>query len=244
MGNKMKIVLAHQGPISELIAATSVNHGIKNKPVDTELTWVVAKGNEYIFRYNQNVNRVLSIEDFEERGNEKYDLCINLWPGWIKTRAILKECCGFRYTPNYSNLEEAIINEKSISDMSNLQMYFLLSGLTWGGEGYDIPYFPKSRSKRNRVGIAVANSNLRNYILEKINLENGKIWNIPYRKNIFKKMDEINRCKKIVTDDLTIFHLAMSLRKYVYLLEVIPFSFRMEMFGNGEIHKVPINIIR
>jgi len=50
--------------------------------------------------------------------------------------------------------------------MSILQLYFILCGLTWKGEGYNIEYFPQTKTKKNRIGISVANSNLRNYILD------------------------------------------------------------------------------
>ena len=38
----MKIAIAHVGPISELIAASSVNHGIKKQSIETDITWIVA----------------------------------------------------------------------------------------------------------------------------------------------------------------------------------------------------------
>lgn len=240
----MKILVAHQGPLSELIAASSVNHGIKKKPIETKIIWLVADGNEYIFEHNKNVEKVFGATEFREREDE-YDLCINLWPKWVIAKADIKESIGFRYSPSFNSLEEVFINNDIlIPGVSNLQLYFMLAGLVWKGGGYDIQYFPKSRSKRNRVGVSVANSNLRSFVLDKLNLKGSKIWNIPYRKNVFKKMDEINKCKRIITDDLTTFHLAMSLRKYVYLLETIPFNLRIETFGRGEIYKVPPNIVR
>ena len=82
--------------------------------------------------------------------------------------------------------------------------------------------------------------NLRNYILEELKLDNSKVWNIPYKKNIFKKMDEINKCKRIITDDITMFHLAVNLRKYVYFLKTFPINFKLELFGRGEIYEVPL----
>jgi len=66
-----------------------------------------------------------------------------------------------------------------------------------------------------------------------------KIWYIPYKKNIFKRMDEINRCKKIITDDFLTLHLSLYLRKYVYFLQTLPSNTKIELFKNGEIHQVP-----
>ena len=82
-----------------------------------------------------------------------------------------------------------------------------------------------------------------NMLNNQLVIDKKKIWYIPYKKNIFKRMDEINRCKEIITDDLITFHLAMSMRKYVYYLETFPLTTRLELFGNGEICKVPMNII-
>jgi hypothetical protein len=127
--------------------------------------------------------------------------------------------------------------------MNIFQLYYNLSGLKWRGEGYDIHYYPKYKLKRNKVGISIANANLRNYILDKLKLDSGKIWYIPYKKNIYKKMDNINQCKNIITDDILTFHLSMILRKYVYFLQTFPLKIKMELFGNGEIHQVSLNNI-
>ncbi|HUS49053.1 MAG TPA: hypothetical protein VMZ91_02755, partial [Candidatus Paceibacterota bacterium] len=70
------------------------------------------------------------------------------------------------------------------------------------------------------------------------------IWHIPYKKNIFKKIDEINRCKEVVTDDMTTFHLSMAMKKYVYFLRSFPSNIKMEFFGSGQIFDVPLNIIQ
>jgi len=239
----MRIVVAHMGPISELIVASSVNLGIKGKPVETKISWVVADENKYIFKHNKNVDEVFSEGEFMNRGGE-FDLLINLWPSEIKTEATIRDHIGFGSYKEFEPFKEVLLHNKSIPQMSSQQLYFILAGLRWKGEGYNIPYFPKSRSRKNRVGVAVSNANLRNYVLDKLDLEGSKVWNIPYRKNIFKKMDEVNKCKRIITDDATIFHLSMNLRKYVYLLETIPFNLRIETYGQGETYRVPLSIVR
>ena len=123
------------------------------------------------------------------------------------------------------------------------QLYYKLAGLKWKGEGYDIGYYPKTRTKKNRAGIAVANSNLRSYILNELKLDNSSVWNLPRKKNILRKMDEINKCKRIITDDIIIFHLALSLRKYVHFLKTFPLNFNLELFKSGEIYDVPLSTI-
>jgi hypothetical protein len=92
--------------------------------------------------------------------------------------------------------------------------------------------------------MSAVNANLRNYVLDNLEVDDKKLWYIPYKKNIFKKMDEINRCKKVITDDLLTLHLALSLRKYVYYLETYPHTLRLELFKNGQIYPVPYNYLK
>ena len=239
----MKVAISHVGPISELVVATIVGKGIKKQLVDTNITWVVPEENKYIFKYNKNINKVLSLGEFRDQEGEEYDLHINLWPVEIKTKATVKEITGFGSYKEFDKYEGALLNTHSFPKMSNLQLYFYLSGMTWKGEGYDINYHPKTKAKKNRVGMSAANANLRNYVLDNLEVDDKKIWYIPYKKNIFKKIDEINRCKKIITDDLLTLHLALSLRKYVYYLETYPHTMKLEMFNSGQVYSIPYNYL-
>ena len=117
-------------------------------------------------------------------------------------------------------------------------------GMEWHGEGYDIKYYPQSKTKKNKIGIAVANANLRNYITKKQKIDNKRLWHIPYKKNLLKRLDEVNRCNEIITDDFLTFNLVVYLRKYVYFLQTIPYMFKLEYFGKGKIINVPQEIIR
>ena len=241
----MEIVITHLGNISQLIPATSLITGIKRQKIHTNITWVVAKEDFcYINKYNKNIVKTFTLEQFS-KSHGTYDLLINLYPFFPESfyiNPIVKNATGFYFWRYYDKFKEALMGETSFPNMTLLQLYFKLAGLVWKGEGYDIGYHPKTKTKNNRVGISVANSNIRNYVLDNLKIEDKRIWNIPYKKNIFKKIDEINKCKKIITDDLTTFHLAMSLRKYVYYLETFPLSMKLELFANGEILKVPMNI--
>ena len=235
----MKIVIIHLGKITELLPVSSVIKTIKNKYFDTNIT-LVSKYN-ILYKYNILIDKSLSFDDFKDK-KENYDLLINLYPYFPENlckNIVIKEAIGFNYDEGLKQFEDIFFEGKrKYDDMNIFQLYYKLAGLKWKGEGYDIGYYPKSRTKKNRIGISVANANLRNYILEKLELKGKKIWYIPYKKNIFKRLDEINKCKKIITDDLLIFHLSMSLRKYVYFLETFPLNLKLELFNNGEIHKV------
>lgn len=240
----MKIAIAHPGPISEVVAASSVNCGIKKQAVKTNITWVVADEYTYIFKYNKDVAKTITLGEFWDQDREEYDLFINLWPVKVKTKAKIKESTGFGFYKEFDKYEGALFNTHTFSEMSNLQLYFHLSGLTWKGEGYDINYYPRTKAKKNRIGMSAVNANLRNYVLDNLEVDDKKIWYIPYKKNIFKKMDEINRCKKIITDDLLTFHLALAMRKYVYYLKTYPHTLRLETFNNGGIYPVPYSYLK
>jgi len=239
----MKVVIAHLGPLSELVVASSVGYGIKKQPIDIHITWVVPEEHKYIFKHSKNVNRSISYREFRDK-EEEYDLFVNLWPSKIKTKAKIKESTGFSFHEEFNKYEGALLGIGPALEMSNFQLYFFLAGMTWKGEGYDINYYPKSRVKKKRIGMSAANANLRNYVLDNLDVGDNKISYIPYKKNIFKKMDEINRCKKIITDDLLTLHLAMALRKYVYYLETYPHTLRLELFKSGQVYPVPYNYLK
>ena len=60
--------------------------------------------------------------------------------------------------------------------------------MTWKGEGYDIKYYPRTKTKKSRIGMSAANANLRNYVSDNLEIDDKTIWHIPYKKNIFKRM--------------------------------------------------------
>ena len=243
----MEIVIIHLGNMSQLIPATSVIKGIKKQQINTNITWVVEKKELcYFNNYNKDVKRTITIKQFVEEKKE-YNLLINLYPYFpddLDISPIIRNATGF-YFHSYFDKFEKVFSGDSIDfpKMNLFQLYFILSGMIWKGEGYDIRYYPKTKTKSNKVGVSVANANVRNYILDNLEIDSKKIWYVPYKKNIFKRMDEINKCKKIITDDLITFHLSMSMRKYVYYLDTFTLSTKLELFNRGEICKVPMNII-
>lgn len=242
----MEIAIIHLGNISQLIPATSVINGIKKQDVDTNITWVVSKKEFcYFNKYNNDIFKTISLDQFVNEKKE-FDLLINLYPYFpeeVKINSIIRHATGFCFHSYFDKFKKIFSENKETYDMNIFQLYFILCGLVWKGEGCDIRYYPKNKTKFNKIGVSVANANIRHYVLDNLEVDKKKIWYIPYKKNIFKRMDEINRCKKIITDDLITFHLAMFMRKYVYYLETFPLSTKLELFNNGEIYKVPMNII-
>ena len=237
----MKILIVHLGTITQILPATSIIKGLLKKDPKAEITWVInEKKDKYIFKYNKDIKKIISFSELE-KNNEVFDALINLHPKFPHKNCEnlkIKNAFDYDFSDEFKNFTNVLIGEESISNMNIFQVYYKLSGLVWKGEGYSIPYYPKTKTKQHRVGLGVAHAHLRDYVRENIDIKGQKLWHIPFKKNIYKKMDEINRCKKIITDDLLTFHLAMALHKYVYFLQTFPLNTKVELFKKGEICKV------
>lgn len=132
-----------------------------------------------------------------------------------------------------------------IPTKSNLfQLTYGLAGLKWHGEGYHIAYFPRNRAKKSLTGIAIRDRLLRDYVSANIKLEKTRISDVPFRLSLLKQIDEINRCKHIVTDDHAIMHIALALRKKVELIVRRPPPFAVEMFGSGNLHVFDSSVLK
>lgn len=244
----LKILILHLGTLSETLVATSIISGIVKKIENPKITWATLSENiNYLLDYNKCINKVITYDELKTK-DDTFDIVINLSPDFPMTSCPnikVKDGFGFGFDESVENFKHLFQDSTNSSTNLNLfQVYYKLSGLKWDGEGYDIGYFPRSRNKKNRIGIAVAHSNIRNFIIDKLKIETGKLWYIPYKKNIFKRMDEINTCNKIITDDIITMHLAIYLRKYVYFLQTFPMNTKIEMFNNGTILNVPKKIIQ
>jgi len=242
----IQIALLHLGYMAQILPSISLAKYLRKETekygLKSEITFVLSDHKYcYINKYNKDIYETIPIEKFVN-SDKKYHAVIDLFPIFPQNEKIKLKIHDFMpkyFSHVFENISEETCKSIDTSKMNIFQFYCLMAGLTWKGKGYDIRYFPKNKTKKGRIGISVSNANLRNYVLDSLEMDSQKIWYVPYKKNIFKKMDEINRCEKIVTDDLTTFHLSMSLRKYVYFLETTPLKFKLEMFGNGQIHKVP-----
>lgn len=237
----MKILITNLGTIKDNIASSCILKRLTNRIEKSDITWCVKNINDKeIFKYNKSINKVICLKELIKL-EETFDLLINLdpfLPHKICDKIKIYNTLGFGFNEEVKSFESVIEGDKKMIGMNIFQMYYKLAGMVWKGEGYDIGYYPRNRSKNNRAGIAVANANLRYYLTEELSLDSMKLWHVPHKKNIFKKMDEINKCGKIVTDDMLTLHLALSLRKYVYFLKTNPINIKMEFFGNGTIFQV------
>lgn len=176
-----------------------------------------------------------------------YDIAINLSPTDICTEAMNR--VKAKYKRGYGNSDGKVTfynagaerhftcRHVGLPSTSNLfQLTFGVAEKAWHGEGYHLRYFPRNRSNKTSTGVAVRHDKLRTYLMNNLRLTKSKLWQIPFKRNILKQVDETNRCKHIVTDDAAILHISLALRKNVeYIVSKLP-SYRIEMFGEGAIH--------
>lgn len=241
----MNIAVIHLGDITQCLVASSLNKKIRGTAKDAKIYWIVNNEESLsILKNNSKITGVMLIGDFA-KSPIKFDILFNLSPAF-KKEYLPKNCeaFGFNFNKKAGNYYDILYgNEKS--RMNLFQVYFKIVDLSWHGESYDFSYFPKSRSKKNRAGIAIAHANLRNYVIDNLHTsKNMKTWLVPYKKNIFKRLDEINRCEHIITDDTLTMHLAINLRKFVHYLDSIPRNTKLEFFGKGKVYDIPNNYLK
>ena len=61
---------------------------------------------------------------------------------------------------------------------------------------------------------------------------------------MFRKMDELNKCGKIITDDFATLNASLFLRKESHFLKAVPHNMKIEMFGSGNIYNIPRGIVQ
>lgn len=175
-----------------------------------------------------------------------YDVAINLSPSIsaadIMDKVKAKDKLGFgRNRENilfYNDGADLLYRARVIgipTDANLFQLIFGVAKLAWQGEGYEVGYFPRNKTKKC-PGVAIRDTRIRKYVNE--NLKAKRIWQVPFKQNVLKQLDEINRCNSIVTDDETVMHASLALRKEVeFLLRRNP-TYRQEMFKSGNYHVI------
>ena len=242
----MRILIFHLGPIAEVIIASSLNKGLMQLYSSPDVEWVVDNQNaKEILSTTENVKHVYLVKDFcLKYFGDSFDILVNLSEPDSRTDIVrAKKKMGFGFNDRSKKYHGVLFGDNKI-DMNLFQIYYRLAGMTWHGQGYDLCYRPKMRSKKKRTGLAIANANLRNFIKDNLDLEMSNLWIVPYKKNLFKRMDEINRCRSVITDDWITLNLALYLQKNINFLQTFPTNFNIELFGKGEAFEVPASYAR
>lgn len=233
----MKICIIHLGDLSDCISASSINKGLRDKYKSPEITWIVS--NDYAAQLLKYSNFVKYVFNTSQVTGDKYDVAINLSPSIHPSDPILKsdKLFGFYFDRRSNEFYDVLYGHRK-TNMNLFQVYYRLAGMAWGGQGYGLNYYPKTKIKNNRVGIAINHANLRNYTIDHLIPKSFRVIVLPYRKNVFRKMDEINICQQIVTDDVLTMHLSIYLRKMVHFLETTQQNTSPEFFGSGKIYRI------
>lgn len=242
----MKILICHFGEQWESLAATSLLKGLYNNFGKIDIYWATSHSNAILYKYNKKVNAVFT--DYEPIKFE-FDKVINLTPTTLsckyassinaKERSGFFERDGSIFATN-TEIENIfkMLNYKNHTSKNIFQILFKIANMTWRGESYDLCYFPKTRTKKNKTGIAIHNPDLRKFVKENLKLRLSEVWHVPIKQDILKRIDEINRCKNIVTDDLFILHASIALRKYVEFLDIEGIPSMIEFFGHGKYYRL------
>lgn len=237
----MNICVINLGKIEDCFISSVINQGLVKKYPDSNIDWLVGcESTKQLMSFSKNIRHVFLPSD----QMSSYDLFINLTPFFHPSDPLVSnaQIIGFNTSDKKEFYDILYGNKKT--KMNIFQVYFNLLDMTWRGEGFDIKYYPKNRQKKGYTGLLTSNINLRNFLKEKLELNKMKVSQIPFRKNIFKKMDEINRYEFVITDDWFSMNLSIALKKQVHYLKVFPINTKLEFFNNGYIYEIPTSVVR
>lgn len=243
----MDILLIHLGSVAECFVATSLFRRWKKEFFNDDLKVTVLVKDQRakaVFKYNNFVKNTYDVKNIpNDFWQKSFDLAINLHSDFDQQSSVnAKEYLGLGFHEKAAPFYEIFEGRKN-TKKNLFQIYYNLAGYTWKGESYYFKYYPKTRSKSHRTGVAVVNKNLSNYISDKLKLDLSNTTYLPHKKNIFKMLDELNRNSNIITDDFLTMNLATCLKKHVFFLKTIPYSFKIEFFGKGKLYKVPPSVL-
>jgi len=236
----MEILIINLEDYCECFVSTSIIKALKKENVKIDC---VVKNEKLcsIFKYNKKIRNVFTKTKFKKSISKTYDKLINFDPlNSIEVEA--KEKVGFGYSDDKNAYEILYGNKKTNKNI--FQVYFGLAKMKWHGESYDFYYHPKTKTKKDKTGLLLSNTNLKRYIIQKMKLDGSTLWIVPYHEDIFKKIDEINRCNNVITDDTLTMHISVFLRKHVFFLKTLPQNTKIELFGKGNVFTIPLNLIK
>ncbi len=242
----MKIAILDYGKPWHVLASTSLIKGLNKKFPDNNITFFVNHESLPIIQYNSKIEPV---SGYIHKTDDVFDFVLNVTPTIeaCNFSSEIKSSCKLGFIEKIGNIAFAnkeaeeyfdIMHNGVTTERHMLQVLYRVAGLTWKGEGYDLVYYPKNKTKRNRTGIAISHDALRHFVKNNLKLEMSELYSVPMKKDIFKRMDEINRCMNIITDDLFVLHASIALRKDVEFLDTKGLTTRIEFFGNGNYYRI------
>lgn len=233
-------LLLHLNDPADAIVATSL---IKRLAKDGFTVYCVSNEvSEPVFEFSGGTN--LSV-DQARKGS--FDVAVNLSPSFLcadimnNIRASKKLGYGvtdeqISFFNDGAKAHYETVHLGKVTKANLFQLMYGIADITWQGEGYGLSYFPRNKTRKGLTGLATKDVRLREFLISNLSLEWSRLWQIPFKKNVLKHIDETNRCKQVVTDDMTTLHVALALRKNVEYVIQRELPYKVEMFGSGNVH--------
>lgn len=230
-----------------VLAATSLIRGLRSKFGEgCSIAFFVNNDTYKMLSFNLDIKVYSGFAFFEEHA---FDIVINYtesveaadFANYLTKERIL----GFRLdSSRVVAVDESaqklrnVLHDVEKTDKNILQLLYRVADMKWKGQGYNLNYFPRNKKNKHKTGLAIRNDTLKNFINDNLHLTLTELHPIPSKVEYLKKIDEINRCVNIITDDLFILHAAISLRKNVQFIDTINLGYRIEFFGSGAHHRI------
>ncbi len=240
----MKIAIINFEDSWMSLLSTSILKKINKDNPNCLIYYFCNEESSQLLKYNKNV---ITLNNFFE--NDQFDYIYNMSPK-IDACKILNKLNSKNKIGFYEKNDKILFSSDCIKKYNSylyqnystnkniLQIIYNFFGYRWKGEGYNLCYYPKCKTDKNKTGIYLKNINIKNKIINNIKLNYSTIYEIQNKNNVLKNLDEINKCMYIVTDDLFFAHGAIALRKHVEFLDFSKNSYKIEFFGKGNHYKV------
>jgi hypothetical protein len=237
-----KLLFVHMGDSAESLVATSLLKRFADDGYDIDC--VSDENGCELFRYCPRCN-VKLLSNYRE--GTFYEKAVNTSAGVLASS--LMECisanikCGYgrdgsdlKFFNDGAERHYKSMYLKRQTSANAFQLLFSLAEQSWQGEGYNIGYYPRNRCRKSFTGVAVKDLHVRELIFQNLKLDHSRLWKVPFKQNVLRLLDEINRCKRIVTDDISVLHASCALRKNVEYIATSPLPYAIEFFGKGSQH--------
>lgn len=248
----MKIAILNFEQPWHVLVSTSLIKGLIRSYKDSTIDLFIDHESLPIVQYNTKVN---VFSGYIQNVDQSFDLAINMTPKIdacnflanlpaTSKKGFIEKNGDIKFIDKNAEEYYSILYQKDKSEKHIFQIIYKLCGLTWKGEGYDLAYFPKNKTSKRKTGVAIAHEGLRQFIRENLSLQMTEMCHVPMKKDLFKRMDEINRCMYILTDDLFTVHASIALRKNVEFLDIDGLNTKLEFFGKGNHYRISDGIWR
>ena len=223
----MKIVLIQSGPAHEVLLLSSVLIGLKKKYPKAKILWAGEPKYFPLIKFNKRVKKWLNINKGADLasltsfyGSEIcYNSSLDNTAQKFASMVNSKECHGFNGDGpinTQATFFRNVISGNISTRKTILDIYYSLADMKWQGEGYGLSYYPRQKQTK-QTGICCQSS--------EPNFD-GEKFSIP--SDFLSGFDIINQYATIVTDDLLVAHMALSLRKKVEFTQQLSYTLNFE----------------